>query len=216
MDANKDTDFSEDWRTSSHATSTAIEILDKLLSLQEGQLKYYESIDAICPPLLDGDEKPSGARLAKEYLEISSSSEPNPWDAKNDIERVLKISSLMMRTSAAFCAQALMQDKNTPIAWSFVADANLWLGVLSGYLGNLGEVKNMTASEFGKKGANASHAENRALKEFLMKWCDDNMRNYKSMDAAAAATAEKLVPVKFRTARAWIGEWKKLQSAGKP
>lgn len=64
--------------------------------------------------------------------------------------------------------------------------------------------------------ANKRHEENRALKAEVFSCCDDHMRDFKSMDSAAEAIAGKLVPVKFRTARDWIGEWKKLRSAGTP
>jgi hypothetical protein len=68
--------------------------------------------------------------------------------------------------------------------------------------------------------ANARHAENRAMKEEVWKWYEANEQSYRSMDAAAEAIAGKLVPVAFRTARAWIGEYRKkmglLHSARRP
>ena len=68
---------------------------------------------------------------------------------------------------------------------------------------------------FAKAGANAIHAENRAMKKDVFAWLDANMPNFKSMDSAAEAIAGKVAPVKFRTARDWVGEWKKLRSTGK-
>lgn len=63
-------------------------------------------------------------------------------------------------------------------------------------------------------GANASHAENRAMKADVFAWLDSNMAGFKSMDKAAEAIAGKVQPIAFRTARAWVGEWKKKRSTG--
>ncbi|QQN72073.1 hypothetical protein [Comamonas testosteroni] len=62
-----------------------------------------------------------------------------------------------------------------------------------------------------KKGADARHKENRDCRADVFKWADKNMKSYKSMDAAALAIAEKLVPQKFRAVRQWLTDWKKLQ-----
>lgn len=56
--------------------------------------------------------------------------------------------------------------------------------------------------------ANARHAENRAMKQEVWDWYKANEQNYRSMDAAAEAIAGKVAPVAFRTARAWIGEYR--------
>lgn len=60
------------------------------------------------------------------------------------------------------------------------------------------------------------HAENHSMKKEVFIWLDTNMSKYKSMDSAAEAIAGKVTPIKFRTARDWVGEWKKLRSASKP
>lgn len=62
--------------------------------------------------------------------------------------------------------------------------------------------------------ANLGHAENRAMKQEVFVWLDQNMKLFKSMDAAASAVAGKVAPIKWRTARDWVGEWKKVRSAG--
>jgi hypothetical protein len=64
-------------------------------------------------------------------------------------------------------------------------------------------------SALGRLGSDAAHIENRAMKETVFQWCDVNMENFHSMDSAAEAVAGKVVPIKFRTARAWIGIWRK-------
>jgi hypothetical protein len=66
-----------------------------------------------------------------------------------------------------------------------------------------------------RRNANKRHAENHQLKNDVFSWLDKNMHNYKSMDSAAEAIAGKIVPMKFRTVRNWVGQWKKLRSASK-
>lgn len=66
-----------------------------------------------------------------------------------------------------------------------------------------------------RKGADKTHREHRALKAEVFKWLDENMSGYRSMDAAATVVAREVVPVAWRTARDWIGDWRKLRSAGK-
>jgi hypothetical protein len=64
--------------------------------------------------------------------------------------------------------------------------------------------------------ARKRHAENHAMKADVYQWLDANMGNFKSMDAAAEAIAGNVVPIVFRTARDWVGQWKKLRSTGTP
>ena len=59
------------------------------------------------------------------------------------------------------------------------------------------------------------HSENHAMKADVFTWLDTNMPNFKSMDAAAQAVT-KQQPIAFRTARDWVGEWKKVRSTGTP
>ena len=63
--------------------------------------------------------------------------------------------------------------------------------------------------------AHKRHAENRSMKADVFVWLDTNMPNFKSMDAAAQAIT-KQQPIAFRTARDWVGEWKKVRSTGTP
>lgn len=57
------------------------------------------------------------------------------------------------------------------------------------------------------------HAENHAMKADVFVWLDENMVHFRSMDSAAEAISGKVAPIAFRTARGWVGHWKKLRSA---
>lgn len=65
-------------------------------------------------------------------------------------------------------------------------------------------------------GAAGRHTENRAMKQEVFAWLDTNFSTCTSMDDAAEKMAGKLVPCRFRTVRDWVGQWKKLRSAGTP
>jgi len=71
------------------------------------------------------------------------------------------------------------------------------------------------AKSFSESGLKKRHKENRDMKAEAFIWLDQNRENYKSMDDVAMAIKE-LLPIKFRTARDWVAEWKKLRSPGKP
>lgn len=65
-----------------------------------------------------------------------------------------------------------------------------------------------------KHGAGVRHRENRSLKSDVFRWLDAHFSECSSMDSAAEKIAGAVVPMKFRTVRAWVTEWKKLRSAG--
>lgn len=66
-----------------------------------------------------------------------------------------------------------------------------------------------------KAAAQARHRETRNMKLEVFDWLDAHMTEFKSMDAAAQAIV-KQQPIVFRTACDWVGDWKKLRSAGTP
>lgn len=66
-------------------------------------------------------------------------------------------------------------------------------------------------SEGAKSRAGKAHTENRAMKAKAFEWCDRHMASFKSLDAAAAEIAKSQMPITFRTARSWVGDWKKAK-----
>jgi hypothetical protein len=80
------------------------------------------------------------------------------------------------------------------------------------FMSGLSVSKHLKATSDARK----RHAENYAMKADVFLWLDANMANYRSMDSAAEAIFGKVAPIKFRTARVWVGQWKKIQSAGTP
>ena|GEM_PF-3248157 len=115
---------------------------------------------------------------------------------------------------AIYCSAAIKSDKSGDLnlAWTYATDAVSLMGEIKGghgaYKAEIDAVSNQA-----RKGASAAHAENRAMKRDAFKWLDENRSKYKSMDATAQAmTGEQ--PIAFRTARSWVGDWKKLRSAG--
>lgn len=67
-----------------------------------------------------------------------------------------------------------------------------------------------------KAWATARHAENHAMKQEVFAWLDEQFSKCRSMDAAATAIAGRVAPIAWRTARDWVGQWKKLRPAGRP
>ena len=90
--------------------------------------------------------------------------------------------------------------------------ANLDLNSIWSFMGIV--AANYKSIEASRK-AHIKHSGSRSRKAKVFSWLDSNMVKFKSMDAAAQAIA-KQEPVAFRTARDWVGDWKKLRSAGTP
>lgn len=76
------------------------------------------------------------------------------------------------------------------------------------------ESKKCSKEEQIQKACAARHAENRAIKESLRKWYEENKDKFSSKDKAAEE-AIKQAPIAFRTARKWITEFCKHPSAGR-
>jgi hypothetical protein len=112
-------------------------------------------------------------------------------------------------------------DKNNSISIA----ADLWSGemdaMISQYLDHrsISDFVEMVIKNHVKasqvSNANKRHAENRSMKAEVFVWLDANMVKFTSMDSAAEGIT-KQQPIAFRTARDWVGEWKKLRSTGTP
>lgn len=122
------------------------------------------------------------------------------------------IVSQMAKVIVHFCFEAA-RTPDLEQAWERYARAHRHFGFLEAFTWEVPEA--IALSSFSRRGVNAAHAENRANKAMVFEWCDQNMHKYKSMDRAAEAVANVIVPHPFRTVRDWIGQWKKLRSPGR-
>ena len=107
------------------------------------------------------------------------------------------------------------------IAFKVASDMDEWKNYVSKYPPSpeaLALVMFVASEEYAKslstRGLNTRHKENRDMKAEAFIWLDQNRAKYKSMDDVAMAIT-KLLPIKFRAAREWVTEWKKLRSTGK-
>lgn len=68
---------------------------------------------------------------------------------------------------------------------------------------------------FLKSAANKRHAENNAIKEYGLKYYQENIDKFDSKDNAAEQIAGKIVKASFRTVRKWITDYhKNIRSTG--
>ena len=163
--------------------------------VSEWGFQTYELIAELFLPLWEKNDEPD--EQIEQLLELCK--------AGQDPEE------LVVNIVATMCARAFRTQSNSEIdiAWSYAVDAESWLGTL--FLGSVGFD---TRQRMAKKGSDATHVGNRADKEKVFAWCDENMNRFDSMDAAAFDIAETFVPQKFRAVRRWMTDWKRLRSAG--
>ncbi|MBS0427145.1 MAG: hypothetical protein JSR41_07640 [Proteobacteria bacterium] len=199
-------------RGTSNPIAEAGSVLGALIELWSEWFPEQDFLQKFFKPMWD-DEKTSGSDQVDQIREIE---ELKDWNGApiTAAERDAFVKIALLMAACAFAVQAMKAPKNSSAAWTYAIDASRWLGILQGFHSGVG--RGTAASELARRGADAAHAENRAMKALVIQWCDDNMAAFRSMDAAAQAIAGTLVPVTFRTARDWIGAWKKLRSAGKP
>jgi len=82
-------------------------------------------------------------------------------------------------------------------AWTYAMDGRYWAGCAMDAMSS-----NENGATFAKLGADARHAENRAMKQDVI---EAYLRgNFQNKDEAATALAGKLVPMKWRTVRDWL------------
>lgn len=186
------------------AGSTAVAVLDSLRDIWTRQWEL-------------GDEA-AFLKLVVEPIVIDWSRDPEAESADEDsaslhaIANAQSMPRLIFQIACIAAVEAIRvqeTDATNDHKWACVCEAKGMLGML---LGSMGEIDQI--STWAKRGADARHAENRAMKAQLFEWCTAHLSTFKSLDAAAVAVIQTQMPIAFRTARSWIGEWKKLQSAG--
>ncbi len=124
------------------------------------------------------------------------------------------IQALMVCTGYACQGMKAQKAGNMKLAWNYATRCNYWLGIVAGAWSIRKE--DGVRPSLARLGADARHAENRAIKDFVMKWLDENKTTALNGEDAADEIAGKVAPIKRRTARDYITEWKKLRSAGTP
>lgn len=131
-----------------------------------------------------------------------------------EVQSLWIVNAIFVGCSYVVDAMKANLNGNSDQGWKFAVEAAYWTGLAQGAYAVRRD--GPSAKQISSLGAEKRHSENRAMKTMVMQWCDENMASHRSMDAAAESIAGKVVPVKFRTAREWIGEWKKLRSNGTP
>ena len=131
-----------------------------------------------------------------------------------DEQTGLRIQVLIVYWALSHCVDAMRPGLGTDQQWLNACWAHSALGRLRGSISGATSGARGAISDRAKRGATARHKENRDMKNEAFAWLNLNREQFSSLDSAAAAIAGSVLPVKFRTAREWVGQWKKLQSAG--
>ncbi len=169
------------------------------------------------------DDKTSGNNQIEELLKIANDKEfsIDGGLVTSDVKMLFFLTGLLL-AATAYCIQAMKSEGNSDIAWSYAIDAgkhySLYIGSVYININNNDTSFKKVLSELGKLGSDVTHKENRKMKSDVFDFLDKEMHKFKSMDAAAEAIAGIEVPMKFRTVRDWVGDWKreKLRSTGTP
>lgn len=161
---------------------------------------------------ISDDESKTGEQMRENFLQTKDKRDWEGHILSDEAKGNMALLSII-QVACAYAVQALKTTNDEMRAWDHMCNAIFWHGLLQGTIFGRGPAPDNL--NFAKLGSDAVHKENRTMKREVFDWCDDNMINFKSMDSAAESIAGRLVPVKFRTARSWIAEWKKLQSAGR-
>ena len=70
-----------------------------------------------------------------------------------------------------------------------------------------------TPRDSARAAAFVRHRENREMKSQVFEWLDANRSKHSSMDKCAELISRNLVPIAFRTARTWVGDWAKAKQS---
>lgn len=124
------------------------------------------------------------------------------------------IQIMIVYLALSHCVDAMRPGLEIDQQWWNVCWAHNALGRLRGAISGTTSGARGAIADRAKLGAAARHKENRDMKNEAFAWLNLNRERFSSLDSAAEAIAGSVLPVKFRTAREWVGQWKKLQSAG--
>lgn len=162
-------------------------------------------------------------RIAEELKNVAASPDDhNPWQQLTYHSELLSKSNKLLMQGLATEVLLSVDGFLCHLSGGFLSEALPWFAAaykniiectchaqqILGY-----------ASENARTAALSRHRENHQMKAQVWDWYAQHKDEYPSMDKAAEAVVGpvKLVPVSFRTARAWIGEWvKNLRSARRP
>lgn len=170
---------------------TMAEILDSVMDVEEAEL--VNELEAELPCARGEMGKPLPPHLVKvRFTELA-----------------------MFETSCTFAVQTMLAyESKAPeaVQWACTCEAKRYLGMLQGFIWATRQPSPISA--MAKRAADARHKENREMKKDAFDWLNANFKRFNSMDDAADAVRE-VVPVKFRTARDWVGDWKKTTTEKK-
>lgn len=124
------------------------------------------------------------------------------------------IQLMIVYLALAHCVEAMRPGLGIDHQWLNVCWAHNAIGRLRGSISGATSGAREAIADRAKLGAAARHKENRDMKDEAFAWLNLNMERFSSLDSAAAAIAGSVLPITFRTARDWVGQWKKLQSSG--
>lgn len=149
------------------------------------------------------DAGTSGRALEEEF-----NAETNPEE-----QRLWILDSLMIACGyAADTFRAHGEKRPMAECWALAVTTAYWTGNTRGAWAV--RSAGTPAQEAGRRGADKTHAENRALKKMAFSWLDAHRDEHRTMDDVADAL-RKVVPMTFGTTREWVSEWKKLRSGAK-
>lgn len=131
-----------------------------------------------------------------------------------DIQPLGLIQAVLICTAYACQGMRAQKADDMHLAWNYTTKCKYWLGIVLGAWSIRKD--NSVQGSFARLGAQARHSENRAIKSEVMAWLDANKTLALNGEETASEIAGKIAPIKWRTAREYITEWKKLRSAGKP
>lgn len=148
------------------------------------------------------------------YSKMLEEEEAEFWKPEVEESRGHSILLMTIYASMAHCAEARRPEKSLNRQWWHISWASMYLGLLRGTISGRQMGMRAAIRTRAVKAAAGRHKETNEMKKEVFEWLDENMGQFKSMDAAAEAV-RRVAPVGFRTARDWVGYWKKMTAEKK-